>query len=122
MLSSIRRFGVSSALRASVPRSTSARCAAHLPKWQAPSTLSSLSATRSLHCSFPRFSAAAAEAPAQETESKQQRFTEFADLDSQGVIHKSVMRNILEKDRMNLKTMTEVQSLTLQEIVKGDDV
>jgi ATP-dependent RNA helicase MSS116 len=123
MLGTIRRFGVSSALRASAPRSIS-RCASQLPKWQAPSTLSSLSATRSLHSSFPRFSAAAAaEASTEQAEfTKPQRITEFSALAEEGLVDKAIMKNIIQADRMNLKTMTEVQSLTLHEIVKGDDM
>jgi ATP-dependent RNA helicase MSS116 len=85
--------------------------------------LSSLSATRSLHSSFPRLSAATAEASAEQTEiSQPERLTEFAGLSAEGLIDKSIIKNIVQADRMNLKTMTEVQSLTLHEIVKGDDM
>ena len=123
MLNTVRRFGVSHALRATTPRSVSARLATQLPKWQAPLTLSSIATPRSLHSSFPRLSAATAEAIVEETESpKPARITEFADLASENVIHKSIIKNIIQPDRMNLKTMTEVQSLTLNEIVKGDDM
>lgn len=123
MLGTIRRLGVSNALRASAPRSISTRWAFQLPKWQAPSTLSSLSATRSLHSSFPRLSAATAEASVEQAEfAKPERITEFAGLSSEGLIDKSIVKNIVQADRMNLTTMTEVQSLTLHEIVKGDDM
>ncbi|KXG46376.1 uncharacterized protein PGRI_052320 [Penicillium griseofulvum] len=123
MLGTVRRFGVSHALRATTPRSISARFATQLPKWQSPSTLSSAVATRSLHASFPRMSAATAEAVAEEIEpSKPAIITEFADLASGNLIHNSIIKNIIQSDRMNLKTMTEVQSLTLHEIVKGDDI
>ncbi|CAI7599029.1 unnamed protein product [Penicillium glandicola] len=123
MLGTVRRFGVSQALRATAPRSVSARFATQLPKWQAPSALSSLAATRSLHSSFPRLSAATAEAIVEETEStKPAMITEFSDLASDNLIHNTIIKNIIQPDRMNLKTMTEVQSLTLHEIVKGDDI
>lgn len=123
MLGTVRRFGVSHALRATAPRSISARLATQLPKWQAPSTLSSLAATRSLHSSFPRLSAATAEAIVEETEpSKSAIITEFSDLATENLIHNKIIKNIIQPDRMNLKTMTEVQSLTLNEIVKGDDM
>lgn len=123
MLGTVRRFGVSQALRATAPRSISARLATQLPKCQIPSALSSLPATRSLHSSFPRLSAATAEAIAEETEpSKSAILTEFSDLATDNLIHNKIIKNIIQPDRMNLKTMTEVQSLTLNEIVKGDDM
>ncbi|CAG8234929.1 unnamed protein product [Penicillium salamii] len=120
MLSTIRRFGVPSALRASAPRSISARYVAQLPKWQAPATLSSLPAIRSLHSSGALFSAEAAQAVAEQTEPR--RITEFADLGAEGIVNQSIIKNIIQPDRMNIKTMTDVQSLTLNEIVKGSDV
>ncbi|CAG8097307.1 unnamed protein product [Penicillium olsonii] len=120
MLSTIRRFGASSALRASAPRTLSARSVAQLPKWQAPASLSSLSAIRSLHSSPTLFSAEAAQAHAEQTEPR--RHTEFAALGSEGIINENVIKNIIQPDRMNISTMTEVQSLTLNEIVKGNDI
>ncbi|KAJ5970310.1 uncharacterized protein N7479_000228 [Penicillium vulpinum] len=123
MLGTVRRFGVSHALRATAPRSISARLATQLPKWQAPLTLSSPVATRSLHSSFPRLSEATAQAIVEETEPSQPaNITEFADLASGNLIHNTIIKNIIQPDRMNLKTMTEVQALTLNEIVKGDDI
>lgn len=123
MLGTVRRFGVSRALRAIAPRSTSVRLATHLPKWEAPSTHSSVAAARSLHSSFPRLSAATAQAIVEETEpSKPAIITEFSDLAAENLIHNKIIKNIIQPDRMNLKTMTEVQSLTLNQIVKGDDM
>jgi ATP-dependent RNA helicase MSS116 len=123
MLGTVRRFGVSHALRATAPRSISGRLATHLPKWEAPSTHSSVAAIRSLHSSFPRLSAATAQAIAEETEpSKPAMITEFSDLAAENLIHNKIIKNIIQPDRMNLKTMTEVQSLTLNQIVKGDDM
>lgn len=122
MLGTVRRFGVSHALRATAPRSVSTRLA-QPPKWQAPSNLSSLAATRSLHSSYPRLSVATVEAIVKETESyKPAIITEFSDLAAENLIHNKIIKNIIQPDRMNLKTMTEVQSLTLNEIVKGDDM
>ncbi|OQE15312.1 hypothetical protein PENFLA_c032G09467 [Penicillium flavigenum] len=123
MLGTVRRFGASHALRATAPRSISARLATHLPKWEAPSTHSSVAAARSLHSSFPRLSAATAQAIVEETEpSKPAMITEFSDLAAENLIHNKIIKNIIQPDRMNLKTMTEVQSLTLNQIVKGDDI
>jgi ATP-dependent RNA helicase MSS116 len=118
MLGTLRRFGVSNALRASAPRSLSTRWASQLPKIQAP--LASSVLTRSLHSSFPKFSAAAAQ-ESTETESSQ-KIEKFADLGEQGFVDSTIIKNITHPSRMNLETMTEVQSMTLREIVKGDDV
>lgn len=94
MLGTVRRFGVSHALRATAPRSISARLATQLPKWQAPSTLSSLAATRSLHSSFPRLSAATAQAIVEEAEpSKPAIITEFSDL---GHVDTRIIQNVLK--------------------------
>ncbi|KAG0158462.1 hypothetical protein PDIDSM_5977 [Penicillium digitatum] len=99
MLGTVRRFGVSHALRATAPRSVSTSLA-QPPKWQAPSNLSSLAATRSLHSSYPR----------------------LVFRPGGGESHSQDYQEHHQPDRMNLKTMTEVQSLTLNEIVKGDDI
>jgi ATP-dependent RNA helicase MSS116 len=76
--------------------------------------------TRSLHSSFPKFSAAVAQ-ESTEIETSQ-RIEKFAELGEQGFIDSTIIKNITHPARMNLETMTEVQSLTLREIVKGDDV
>lgn len=66
---------------------------------------------------------ATVEAIVKETESyKPAIITEFSDLAAENLIHNKIIKNIIQPDRMNLKTMTEVQSLTLNEIVKGDDM
>lgn len=72
-------------------------------------------------------SAATAEATAEEIveeikTSKPALITEFADLAAENFIHSKIIKNIIQPDRMNLKTMTEVQTLTINEIVKGDDM
>ena len=118
MLGTLRRFGVSNVLRASAPRTFSTRWASQLPKVQAPSASSVL--TRSLHSSFPKFSAAVAQESA-ETEPSQ-KIEKFAELGEQGFIDTTIIKNITHPSRMNLETMTEVQSMTLREIVKGNDV
>ncbi|KAJ5312113.1 hypothetical protein PENANT_c011G00094 [Penicillium antarcticum] len=117
MLGTLRRFGVSNALRASAPRINSTRWASQLPKMHAP--LASSVLTRSLHSSFPKFSAVAQESV--ETESPKQ-IQDFAELGEQNLVDSTIIKNITHPSRMNLKTMTEVQSMTLQEIVKGTDV
>jgi ATP-dependent RNA helicase MSS116 len=77
-----------------------------------------------LHKSSPFFSSASAQAQAQPDESEsaasQERLTEFADLAEQGLVDPRIIRAIV-KD-MKIKTMTEVQSQTLSEILQGVDV
>ncbi|KAJ5167350.1 ATP-dependent RNA helicase [Penicillium canariense] len=122
MLGAVRRFGVSQALRASAPRSLSARWAPQLLKWQAPTNRVPVLA-KSLHTSFPALNAASAEAAAQEKELfESELITEFADLQEKGLIDPSIIRNITHPGRMGLKTMTEVQSQTISQMLGGDDV
>lgn len=121
MLGTVRRFGVSQALRASAPRSLSARWAPQLFKWQAPSSQVPVLA-KSLHTSFPALNAAAAEATAtlENTSQEPEFITEFADLMSKGLIDPSIIRNIT--GRMGLSTMTDVQSQTINQMLGGIDV
>lgn len=46
--------------------------------------------------------------------------TKFAELGDRGIIDKSVINTLVKK--MGLETMTEVQSLTINEAIKGIDV
>jgi ATP-dependent RNA helicase MSS116 len=73
---------------------------------------------------LPLFSSASAQAQAQpddfESAAPQQTLTEFADLAEQGLVDPKIIRAIV-KD-MKIKTMTDVQSQTLREILQGDDV
>lgn len=78
---------------------------------------------RFLHTSFPRLSAATAEARAEPTEdATSDAITEFMDLKTKGLIHPRIVDNITDPSRMGLKTMTEVQSQTLNEMLGGSDV
>jgi len=123
MLCAVRRHGVAQALRASTSRSFVARSTPQLLKWQ-PST-SRLAAFpqiyRSLHVSATRFQAAQAEAAASEEEpTTPERLTEFADLASHGLVDKKIIDQITRF--MKIKTMTDVQSMTINETLQGDDV
>lgn len=125
MLGAVRRFGVSQALRASAPRSLSARWAPQLLKWQAPTSQFPVLA-KSLHTSFPALNAASAEATAtleNVSEAQEPQFiTQFADLKTKGLIDPSIIRNITHPGRMALTTMTDVQSQTINQMLGGVDV
>lgn len=45
---------------------------------------------------------------------------EFADLQKQGLVDPQIINTITQK--MNITTMTDVQSMTLRETLKGTDV
>ena len=121
MLGVFRQFGVSQALRASAPRTLSAR-SAQLCKWQAPATRTPVLA-RSFQTSFPAFNAATqATQAAKETESEPELITKFADLQKHELIDGTLIRNIVSPVRMGLETMTEVQSQTINQMLQGDDV
>ncbi|CAL5866905.1 uncharacterized protein PFLUO_LOCUS1116 [Penicillium psychrofluorescens] len=125
MLGAVRRFGVSNVLRASAPRSLSAstRWSSQLLKWQPLSAPSFPAAARSFHASYPALKAAAAEAHEIEDDSAQTEIiTEFRDLERQGLVDPSIIRNITDSRRMGLTTMTPVQSQTLHEVLGGGDV
>ena len=121
MLGAIRRYGVAQALRASVPRTLQARSAPQLLRCQ-PSSISSIpSVARPFH-NFPTLqSSASASAevdyPAQ---NEIEPLREFRDLLKQGLVDPQIVKTISQ--RMNITTMTDVQSMTLRETLKGDDV
>ncbi|OQD78637.1 hypothetical protein PENDEC_c001G02457 [Penicillium decumbens] len=124
MFGAVRRFGVSQALRASAPRSLSSlssRWAPQLLKWQPPSTRSSALA-RSFQTSFPALSATSAEAAESPVSAEPELVTEFADLQTKGLVDASIVRNITSPNRMGLTTMTDVQSQTLHQMLRGTDV
>jgi ATP-dependent RNA helicase MSS116 len=121
MFGAVRRFGVSQALRASAPRSLSTRWAPQLLKWQPPSTRSPALA-RSFQTSFPALSAASAEASEAAASLEKELITEFADLQTKGLVDASIVQNITRPSRMGLTTMTDVQSQTLHQMLQGDDV
>jgi ATP-dependent RNA helicase MSS116 len=79
---------------------------------------------RLLHKSSPFFSSASAQAQTQpddfQTAPPQEPLREFTDLAEQGLVDPTIIRAIV-KD-MKIKTMTDVQSQTLREILQGDDV
>lgn len=122
MLCALRRHGVAQALRASTSRFFVARSTPQLLKLT-PSTSSPAAFPqihRSLHVSTTRFQAAQAEAVASEEPATPQRLTEFADLASHGLVDKKIIDQITRF--MKIKTMTDVQSMTINETLQGDDV
>lgn len=123
MLCALRRHGVAQVLRASTSRSFVAKSTPQLLKFQ-PSTSSPAAFPqihRSLHVSATRFQAAEAQAVASEEEpATPQRLTEFADLASHGLVDKKIIDQITRF--MKIKTMTDVQSMTINETLQGDDV
>lgn len=121
MFGAVRRFGTVHALRAAVPRSSSVRWTPQLFKWQPPS-IRSPGQGRSFQ-TFPTLREAAAAVEADINESAQQELiTEFADLQTSGLINPALIRNITHPNRMGLKTMTDVQSQTINQMLQGDDV
>ncbi|KAJ5682771.1 ATP-dependent RNA helicase [Penicillium macrosclerotiorum] len=120
MLGAVRRFGVTQALRASAPRALSIGWASQLLKWQPPTSRSPV-LSRALHTTFPALNAAASGVAAEiQTSSESELVTEFEDLKTKGLIDPFIIRNITE--RMGLKTMTEVQSQTINQMLSGEDV
>lgn len=124
MFGAVRRFGVPQVLRASAPRTLSARWASQSLKWQAQS-IQSPALVRSFQTSFPALRAASAEAVAAAHSvepAESELITEFADLKTKGLIDALIVRNITHPDRMGLTTMTEVQSQTINQMLRGDDM
>ncbi|KAJ5578578.1 ATP-dependent RNA helicase [Penicillium hispanicum] len=125
MLGAFRQFAVRQALRASVPRTQSARWASQSLKWQPPSTQTP-ALSRSLHASFPALQAgSSATAPKEsspQTNLDDGPITKFEDLNTRGLIDPMIIRNITHPSRMGLTTMTEVQTRTVNEMLKGEDV
>lgn len=124
MFGAIRRSGVSQVLRASAPRTLSIRWASQSLKWQAQS-IQPPALVRSFRTSFPALRASAAEAQAAAhfvEPAESELITEFADLQTKGLIDPKIVRNITHPERMGLKTMTEVQSQTIHQMLRGDDM
>lgn len=122
MFGAIRRFGVTQVLRASATRSVSARWTPQLLKAQTQSIRSP-----ALHRSFQTFpalkSAAAETLIADAAESEEpELITEFMDLRTKGLVDPRIIRNIASPERMGLKSMTDVQSQTIHQMLRGDDV
>ncbi|KAF7117401.1 hypothetical protein CNMCM5793_006303 [Aspergillus hiratsukae] len=124
MLGAVRRYGVVHALRSSVPHAVCRQSNSQLLRCQTSPVTAFPQSVRLLHKSSPFFSSASAQAQAQPDDSEsaapQERLTEFADLAEQGLVDPRIIRAII-KD-MKIKTMTDVQSQTLSEILQGVDV
>lgn len=122
MLGAVRRFGVAQALKAPVSRSLIARSTPQPLKWQPSSRTAALPQIyRSFHVSSSLHSAQAAEAQTVDTESTPtDRITEFADLAKNGLIDPKIISTITRG--MKITTMTDVQSMTINETLRGDDV
>ncbi|KAJ9286023.1 putative ATP-dependent RNA helicase mss116, mitochondrial [Paecilomyces variotii] len=126
MLGAVRRQGLAQALRACAPRSISVRATPQVLRWQRPSAATFPFASRSIYSSpslrnAASGSGAAAQAQVEEPfEQTQDRITEFEDLAARQLVSPKIIDNITKG--MNIKTMTEVQSLTINETLKGDDV
>lgn len=121
MLGATRRFGFAQALRASAPRSLSSQWAPQLLKWQPRLTPSPI-LNKSFHTSFPALNAASSQAQAVQSDSTEEIITEFQDLKTKGLIDPMIIRNITDPARMGLKTMTDVQSQTIHQMLHGDDM
>lgn len=121
MLSALRRFGVSHALRASTPRAIPSGLTPRALQWHPSSAASLQTAPKSLyHVSAPRFSASA-EAQVQEAGAEEsQQLAKFSDLLSKRLVDRRLIRTINYK--MNIHEMTDVQKMTIEETLKGGDV
>lgn len=122
MLCAVRRHGVAQALRASTSRSFVARSTPQLLKWQPLTSSKAIfpQIHRSLHVSAARFQAAQAQAAASEEPATPERLTEFADLATHGLVDQKIIDQITRY--MKIQTMTDVQSMTINETLHGDDV
>lgn len=121
MLAAVRRSGVQ-ALRAPISRSLIARTTPQPSKWQPSLRTAALPQIyRSLHVSSPVGAAEAAQAQATDAEPvTPQRVTEFDDLAKQGLVSPKITNRITKF--MKITTMTDVQSMTINETLQGDDV
>ena len=122
MLGAVRRFGVAQALKAPVSRSLVARSTPQPLKWQPSSRIAALPQIyRSFHVSSSLRSAQAAAAQTVDAEfAPTERITEFADLAKNGLIDPKIISTITRG--MKISTMTDVQSMTINETLRGDDV
>ncbi|KAJ5711929.1 ATP-dependent RNA helicase [Penicillium malachiteum] len=120
MLGVFRQFGVAQALRASAPRTVSARWTPQLCRFKPLATQSPV-LVRSFQTSFPALKAST-QAAAQETDAESELITKFADLQRHELIDGTLIRNVISPVRMGLETMTEVQSQTIHQMLQGNDV
>ena len=123
MLGAFRRFGVVHAVRAASPQALSVRSLPQRVQWRSPS----IAATPRIACSSfhssSTFLSAAAEAQAQPDvldSAVPSRLTHFSQLAEQGLVDPEIIRTI--NQRMKIQTMTDVQSMTIQDILQGGDV
>lgn len=124
MLSAVRQGqALGRVLRTCSARSVSSQITRRPAKWQQLSSRLSPLATRTLHSSTPLSrppATAAAEAGEQEQSARSDEpVTRFQELADRGLVSDKIIRNITEK--MGLSTMTDVQSMTINATLKGDD-
>ncbi|KAA8651519.1 hypothetical protein EYZ11_002734 [Aspergillus tanneri] len=120
MLSALRRYGVSQALRASTLRSLSTNFTSRSFQWHPSSIASVQSVPRSLyHVSAPRFSASA-EAQQDVPETTQEELNLYSQLADRGMVHPKVIQTIIKK--MGILRMTDVQKMTIEHTLSGHDV
>ncbi|PLB48898.1 ATP-dependent RNA helicase pitchoune [Aspergillus steynii IBT 23096] len=117
MLSALRRFGVSHALRASTPRAVASGLTPRALQWH-PSSVASLQIpSKALyHVSAPRFEAQAQSMTVEESE----ELSKFSQLADKGLIDPRIIQTIIHK--MKISDMTDVQKMTIEETLKGGDV
>lgn len=122
MLGAVRQGQVlGRVLRTCSARSISAQVTRRPAQWQQLSSRISPFAARTLHSSTPlgRPSVAAAEAGEQEQPTQSEEITQFQELADRGLVSEKIISNITGK--MNLSTMTEVQSMTINATLNGSD-
>ena len=123
MLGVVRRYGAAQALRASVSRSLYARSTPQLLAWKPSSAPAITTGIRPLHNAPPARNPATASAQVDQVQDEgapQDQLREFQDLRTQGLVDPTIVNTITR--RMMIQTMTDVQSMTLRETLKGDDV
>ncbi|PWY79251.1 DEAD-domain-containing protein [Aspergillus heteromorphus CBS 117.55] len=119
MLGAFRRFGVAHALRAS-SRPLLARTTPQHAQSLAPSAPAiSLTARALYHPTPARFQQLEAELK-ENDEAESNGPVPFADLETQGLLNASIVNVITKK--MKITHMTDVQSQTIRDCLKGDDV
>ncbi|OXV11375.1 hypothetical protein Egran_00862 [Elaphomyces granulatus] len=120
MLGAIRRGPVAArALRACNPRPIQSRVSPSLVIWERPSSTVFPAIVRSFQ--HPATLRNAASAPSLSPEPvEDSRITQFQELATRQLVNPKIIQNITKK--MNINTMTEVQSLTIHETLEGDDL
>ncbi|EAU34306.1 conserved hypothetical protein [Aspergillus terreus NIH2624] len=119
MFGALRRNAVAHAVRFS-SRSLLGRTIPQRPQWYRESLSVTLHEIRTYHSSTISFSAAAQAQQQTEDWAETPVPTRFAELADQGLVHPRIIRTITAEK--NIKTMTEVQSMTINETLSGRDV